>query len=93
MKALNLLLRGLKSSIQKLEKIFFKSLLCEEKASSFVKDNMNQWPVIVFNLKNITFSSKAPTQTEIRTVFLETVIQKTFEQYDYALFIQMVKAA
>jgi hypothetical protein len=54
---------------------------------------MNQWPVIVFNLKNITFSSKAPTQTEIRTVFLETVIQKTFEQYDYALFIQMVKAA
>jgi hypothetical protein len=64
-----------------------------EKAESFIKDNMNQWPVIVVDLQNITFSSRAPTQSEIRRKLLKYGIQEVFEQYDYLLFIKMVQIA
>jgi glutaredoxin len=64
-----------------------------EKAESFIKDNMNQWPVIVVDLQNITFSSRAPTQSEIRRKLLKYGIQEVFEQYDYVLFIRLIGIA
>jgi hypothetical protein len=89
MRAPNLLSKGLKSSIQKLENNIQNKL----EAESFIKDNMNQWPVIVVDLQNITFSSKAPTQSEIRRKLLQSGIQGAFAQYDYLLFIKMVQIA
>jgi hypothetical protein len=83
---------GTKVFDPEIRKQYFRKLE-SEKAASFIKDNMNQWPVIVFDLKDIKFSSKAPTQDEIIGELLKTAIQKAFAQYDYVLFIKIVEVA
>jgi hypothetical protein len=69
----------------------FESEYESEYESDFVEDNMNQYPVIVIDFKNVRFDSKIPTEDEINRKVRKHVIKPAFEQYDYLLFINMAK--
>jgi hypothetical protein len=56
---------------------------------AFVEENMSKWPVMVINFNNVRFDSKTPTNDEINKAIVEQVIQPTYEQYDYLLFIKI----
>jgi hypothetical protein len=53
----------------------------------FLEVNMNKWPVIYVDIKEVTFDSHASTKKEIYDIILEVVIQPLFEQYNYFLFL------
>jgi hypothetical protein len=59
---------------------------------TFVEDNMNKWPVVVVDFKNVRFDSKIPTKNEIHKKLIEHAIQPAFEQYDYLIFLDIARA-
>jgi hypothetical protein len=69
----------------------YESKFEREYESDFVEDNMNHYPVIVIDFKNVRFDSKIPTEDEINRKIMKHVIQPAFKQYDYLLFINMAK--
>jgi hypothetical protein len=58
---------------------------------TFIKDNMNKWPVAVIDFKNVSFDSKIPTKDEINRKLIEHAIKPAFEQFDYLLFLDIAR--
>jgi hypothetical protein len=51
---------------------------------------MNKYPVVVFRIPNVEFSSRDTTQ-DIERKFFKYVIPKAFAQFDYVLLIKLVR--
>lgn len=64
-----------------------------EDGASFIDDNMNKWPVIVFDLHPLSFLSSTPSDSEIHQQFCTEVIYKMYKKYDYILLIKLIEQA
>jgi hypothetical protein len=51
---------------------------------------MNKYPVVVFRIPNVEFSSRDTTQ-DIEKKLFQSVIPKAFAQFDYVLLIRLVR--
>jgi hypothetical protein len=59
-------------------------------ADSFIRDNMNKYPVVVIRMFAVEFSS-GDTTKDIERKFFESVIPEAFAQFDYVLLIKFLK--
>jgi hypothetical protein len=84
---------GTKIANPKVRKQILTKLKSTVNADTYLDDNMNKWPVIYVDLKEVTFTSLAPTEKEIYDRLLAIVIQPLFRQYDYVLFLILAKRA
>jgi hypothetical protein len=63
----------------------------EGDGSTFIKDNLNKWPVIEVQVPTVLFSSYLPTQSEIERKLWNSIIRQAYAQYDYVLLIGLVE--
>jgi hypothetical protein len=62
-------------------------------SESFIRDNMNKWPVIFVNMHSLKLGSPSPSLSKIQEKLSTTVIQETFEKHEDVLFALMVEEA
>jgi hypothetical protein len=72
-------------------KEIFRNITDTEDSDWFIDDNMNKSPVIFFSLLDVGFTSVAPSKNEIIKKIIKYAIKKTFNDFDYVLFIRMVE--
>jgi hypothetical protein len=60
-------------------------------SESFIRDNMNKWPVIFVNMHSLKLGSPSPSLSEIQEKLSTTVIQETFQQHEDVLFARMAE--
>jgi hypothetical protein len=60
-------------------------------SESFIRNNMNTWPVIFVSMLPVDFGSPSPSLSEIQEKLSKSAIHLAFRDYDYVLFILMVE--
>jgi hypothetical protein len=63
----------------------------KERKDAFFKENMNKWPVIVVDFRDVSFEEGVPTRNEIKEQLLMEVIKPAFKQHEEVLFIKMAE--
>jgi hypothetical protein len=58
-------------------------------SDSFIRDNMNKWPVIFVSMFSVNFGSTLPSLNKIEEKLSKYAVRQAFKEYDYVLFIKM----
>jgi hypothetical protein len=62
-------------------------------SESFIRDNMNKWPVIFVNMHFLKFGSPSPSLSEIQEKLSTEVIRQAFKDHEDVLFARMAEKA
>jgi hypothetical protein len=62
-------------------------------SESFIRDNMNKWPVIFINMHSVKFDSPSPSLSEIKEKLCKNAVRQAFKEHEDVLFAKMVEEA